>query len=438
MKYAPFAGDRAVRPLRVLLLLGNWVGGGAERVAVHLMNALPPHWDVRLGLLHAGSAWMDELDPARVLLAPQAASRFRYDRPNAELFEVGTLVSGALHGPRAFRAMIEETRPDVVLSFLKGTAILTWLALAGIKDRPRWIAREGNNIFATAQEESPNALVRRASLGLTACAYRRADAVLTNARDMARDLTDRLRLSPERVHTIPNPVDIARVRAAAARPLADKPLRPFLLSAGRLEYQKGHDILLRAFAASRARATHDLVILGQGSLEPSLRALAAELGLGQEVRFVGFQANPHAWMAQADLFVMPSRWEGFPNSAAEAMAAGAPLLLADCDYGPRELMVPGVSGTLVPVGQPASLAGAIDRLLGDPALRAAYRAAGQARVDEFAIGRIVESYGELLLSVADFSASEPGALRNTPRRVPHRDARNTDVATRPGMRDHPI
>ncbi len=401
MRHLTVMAQRTSRPIRVLLLLGNWTGGGAERVAVHLMKRLPPHWDVHLGLLHAGTAWLEELDPARVHMAPQAARRFRYDRPNTELFDCTTLLNGALHGPRALRQMIRAIAPDVVVSFLKGTAILTWLALAGLRKRPGWIAREGNNIFATAAQESPNRLVRTVSLGLTGMAYRRADAVLTNARIMAADLTSRLRLDPARVHTIPNPVDAQRIAAAAAQPLSQAPPRPFLLAVGRLEPQKDHETLLAAFAASEARHTHELVILGQGSREAQLRAMAAALGVADRLSLVGFLANPHAWMAQADLFVMPSRWEGFPNAAAEAAAAGAPLLLADCPYGPREMIAPGISGTLFPVGDRGALAGEIDRLLADPALRARHRAAARQRVRRFGIERIVARYAELIAAVAE-------------------------------------
>jgi len=401
MRTPPFPARRTTPPLRVLLLLGNWVVGGAERVAVHLMNSLPAHWDVRLGLLHAGTAWMDELDPDRVIVAPQAASRFRYDRPNADLFRAGTLVSGAIHGPRALRAMIREVGPDVVVSFLKGTAILTWLALAGLRERPRWIAREGNNVFATALEETPNPLVRRASLGLTAMAYRRADAVLTNARAMARDLVPAFGLDPAKVQTIHNPVDIDGVRQLAQAADQPRPSRPYLLAAGRLQYQKGHEILLAAFAASRARFTHDLVILGEGSRAAQLHALCASLGLADRVRFAGVERNPHAWTAGADLFVMPSRWEGFPNAAAEAMAVGTPLLLADCDYGPRELTGGGRFGTLVPVDDALALAAAMDTLLENPGLRHARATAALDWVRQFSVDTIVGRYAELIASVAE-------------------------------------
>ena len=405
MHHARIFNRRTTRPMRLLLVLGNWVGGGAERVAVHLMNGLPDHLpdhcDVHLGLLHPGSVWRDELDPARVHVAPEA-DRFGFDRPNREILAPRALAGAALYAPRAVRRMIEDLRPDVVMSFLKGTAILTWLALARMPaaSRPRWIVREGNNIAATARHESPNGLVRAASLALTSAAYARADAIIANAAGMARDLPGLLGVDPARVHLINNPVDIPAVSAAAARPAPDLPARPFILSVGRLEHQKGHDLLIEGFARSGAAATHDLVILGQGSRLPALQALAAARGVAQRVHFRGFTANPHAWMAAADLFVLPSRWEGFPNAAAEAMAAGAPLLLTDCDYGAADLVVSGVNGTLVPTEDPAALGAALARLLAAPRERAHHAAMGHRLVKRFARERILARYADLVAQVA--------------------------------------
>jgi len=438
MHHARISDDRTARPLRLLLLLGNWIGGGAERVAVQLMNGLPPHWDVHLGLLHAGTAWREVLDPARVHVAPEA-DRFGFDRPNRELFAPRALAEAALHAPRAVRRIVEDVRPDVVMSFLKGTAILTWLALAAMPrgQRPRWIVREGNNILATATHESPNALVRAASLALTRRAYARADAILANAVGMARDLPGLLDIDPARVHTINNPVDIAAIAAAARESVPDMPRHPFLLAVGRLEHQKGHDMLIEAFARSGTAASHELVILGTGSRLGALRALARERGLAEKVRFVGFTANPHAWMAAADLFVLPSRWEGFPNAAAEAMAAGAPLLLADCAYGAADLVTPGINGTLVPPGNVAALAEALARLVAAPQERARHAQAGRLHVRRFARERILARYAELIAGVAANNAPAPAPLRFAPARVPQRDAAPVLLAPRPAMRHIP-
>ena len=205
-------------------------------------------------------------------------------------------------------------------------------------------------------------------------------------------------------------------------PLPDAVRRPFLLSVGRLEYQKGHDTLLRAFAASRARHTHDLFILGEGSLETELRGLARDLGIADRVRLTGFLANPYAWMAEADLFVMPSRWEGFPNAAAEAAAAGAAMLLADCPYGPREIVQDGYTGTLFPVDDGAALAAQIDRLLADPQARARHGFAAQLRVRRFGIDRIAGQYADLIATVAEPVAQQEPRLTFAASAVPVRDA----------------
>jgi hypothetical protein len=149
-----------------MLLLANWVGGGAERVAAHVVARLDPERiDARLGLLHTRGPYLDMVAEDRVVVPAQPDRFAHFGLPNRELFTVGTIVGGAIHAPRAFRKMIIDHRPDVVMSFLKGTAILTYLALMGLGPRrPRWIAREGNNVLTLAEYESPNPAARRASL----------------------------------------------------------------------------------------------------------------------------------------------------------------------------------------------------------------------------------------------------------------------------------
>lgn len=384
------------RPVKVLLLLGSWVGGGAERVAVHLVNRLDPaRVDVRLGLLRAAGPYLDLLDMNKVLVAPDGEKRFRYEGPNRNLFTPGKLIGGAMHGPRAFRKMIEDVQPDVVMSFLKGTGLLTWLALMGTNPRPKWIAREGNNVLAVAGQESPNHFVEGLSLALTRRAYRRADAVLTNSSDMASGLVRDLSLDPARVRMINNPIDVEAIARDAQAPLPGVPNRPYILSTGRLEYQKGHEVLIRAFAKSGIWRTHALVILGKGSRLAEMHRLAAQLGVGEYVRFIGFVANPYAWMARADLVVQPSRWEGFPNVAAEALASGAPLLHSDCSFGPRDIVIPGETGELFPVDDIDALAKSLAELIADPARRARFAAAGRKHVERFAIDAMVGSYARL-------------------------------------------
>lgn len=390
------------RPLRVLMLLTSLHGGGAERVAVQLHNQLDrKRFDVRTGLLRAAGPYLDQIEPDRVLVAPDGELRFNYEGPNHAQYTPAKLIGAVQRAPRAYRRMIAEFRPDVVMSFLKGTNLLTWLALTNLGPRrPGWIAREGNNVLAVVREEAPNPLVERVSLALTRRAYRRADAVLANSTDMAAGLTADLCLDVGKVRMINNPIDHAMIEAAAREAVSGAPRRPYILTAGRLEFQKAHEVLLQAYARSGIWRSHALVILGKGSKLAQLHRLAAQLGIGEHVRFIGFVANPYAWMAGADLFVLPSRWEGFPTVAAEAMACGTPVLLSDCDFGPRDIVVPGKSGELVAPEDPDALAAAMAALIGDTQRRADLARAGLQRVKRFAINDMIEQYAGLFEELA--------------------------------------
>ena len=155
----------------------------------------------------------------------------------------------------------------------------------------------------------------------------------------------------------------------------------------------------------------DLVILGDGPLESDLKRQAASLGIADRVRFPGFQANPWAWFARARLFCLPSRWEGFGNVVAEAMASGAPSLVSDCDFGPREQVVHGVSGWVVRSEDAGAIAAGLDTLLGAPDLMARIAAAGALRARAYDVAAIAEDYTSLFLEQAASLAAAKTAPR---------------------------
>jgi glycosyltransferase involved in cell wall biosynthesis len=142
------------------------------------------------------------------------------------------------------------------------------------------------------------------------------------------------------------------------------------------------------------------VILGRGSLGEQLKRQAASLGLGDRVFFPGFAENPWAWIAKADLFVLPSRWEGFPSIVAESLACGSPALVTACDFGPAEVVEHGVSGWVVPTEDQAAFKAGMDRLLSDRDLRGRLAAAGPARATQFDIATMIDAYTALFLEQA--------------------------------------
>jgi glycosyltransferase involved in cell wall biosynthesis len=165
--------------------------------------------------------------------------------------------------------------------------------------------------------------------------------------------------------------------------------------------------LLKAFAASASASSHDLVILGRGSLLADLKRQAASLGIADRVLFPGFAENPWAWIAKADLFVLPSRWEGFPSIVAETLAFGAPALVTACDFGPAEVVEHGVSGWVVPPEDEAAFQAGIDRLLADPELRGRLAEAGPSRAAEFDIAKMIDAYTALFLEQAEAGSLRP-------------------------------
>jgi glycosyltransferase involved in cell wall biosynthesis len=170
-----------------------------------------------------------------------------------------------------------------------------------------------------------------------------------------------------------------------------------LAFAGRLVFGKGADYLLQALADCRASAQVDLTIAGDGPEGPRLEALARELGLSDAVTFAGLAHEMARFWQACDVAVVPSAEfiEACPMVPLEAMAAGKPVVATD-NGGLPELVVDGVTGTVVPPGDPSALARAIERYAGDRELRQRHGAAGRARVAErFSIERCAGEYLEI-------------------------------------------
>jgi glycosyltransferase involved in cell wall biosynthesis len=204
---------------------------------------------------------------------------------------------------------------------------------------------------------------------------RRADRIVTQTEAVAHRLTGEIRPRPGQVVCLHNPVDADRLRAVAA--CAVSPYAgpgPHVLAMGRLTYQKGFDLLLRAAARVReAGVAMHLTIVGVGELDGALRAQVAELGLEGRVDLVGFQEQPERFFAHADLFVLSSRYEGMPNVVLEALACGCPIVAFDCPHGVSELVVDGVNGRLLPPEDLNALVDALVALLPDAPARARLR-----------------------------------------------------------------
>jgi glycosyltransferase involved in cell wall biosynthesis len=252
---------------------------------------------------------------------------------------------------KSIRRAISEVQPDVIISFLTKVNTLTTVAAAG------------SGIPVIVSERNNMTLQMRPIWRMAAkLAMRRARAIVLMTERARRDVPKGLQ---GRVRVIPNACPPFRGITVEQHTPA---LR--LVAVGRLDRQKGFDILLGALPSvlEQVPGAH-LTIFGEGPLRQELEEQTAALGLRDAVRFAGNSRVPGAWLQEADILVAPSRYEGFSNVVAEATVSGLPVVAFDCDYGPRELIRNGENGFLVASGDVAGLSAAVVRLLQDDALR---------------------------------------------------------------------
>lgn len=307
-----------------------------------------------------------------------------------------------LDAPRALasipglRRYLRKEAPRVLLATLSHASVAarvaTWLVRV---DVPLVIRRASH----FTMEFANSGFKRRLVLLLEKAILPTAAAVVVNSTDSRIDLRRHLGFMAA-VEQINNPVVWPEHAAMASMPIdggwSEDPDETVVLSVGRLVPSKDHATLVRAFARVVATRPVRLVVLGEGSERTRLTALAASLGIGQAVEFVGFRSNPFAYMSKAGVFVLSSRYEGSPNVLIQAMACGTPVISTDCPGGPREILEDGKWGALVPVGDVDSLNAAIEHALDKPGDRQALK----ARASCFDAESSINAYLDLIVRVA--------------------------------------
>jgi glycosyltransferase involved in cell wall biosynthesis len=343
-----------------VLVIQSLGGGGAERVTTHLSASLVEAGH-EVAVATFASARLDAYplhpDVRRIDLSP-------FDRrPD------GTTASGLPGNARRIRALRRTLRavdPDVAVAMMTTSNVLLAMAAVGLR-----CATVGSE-----RVHPPQLPLSRVWEGLRWFAYRGLDALVVLTGETAD--WARRRTLVRRTEVIPNPVvwPIPVAHGGVRPEGAIAPERRVLLAVGRLENQKGFDLLLDAYSRIAAdRPDWDLVIVGEGTRRDELVRRSRALGLGGRVHLPGRAGDVEAWYRRADVFVLSSRFEGFPNTLVEAMACGRPVVSFACPTGPADIVRDGVDGLLVPAGDVAALGDALLRLADDPALRARLGAA---------------------------------------------------------------
>lgn len=340
--------------------------GGAERILVWLANRFAVSGN-RVRILRLEG-------PERpVFYTPDSTVELASLDLSGESAGLFSAIATNWHRVRRLRRALAAFGPDRIVSFGTETNVLSLLAAGR-----RWPV-------VVAERCDPNFYpANRIWRFLRAATYPRAARVVFQTRAAQAALSGTLRST-----VIANPVD----RPAPVLPDEVAPHPTDLVAMGRLVPQKGFDILLEAIARlSPSHCRPTLRILGDGQERGLLEEQARRLGISQQIEFAGVVRSPVAYLRAAKIFVMPSRFEGFPNALCEAMAVGLAVVATDCPSGPSDIVADGKTGVLVAPESPDALATAIGQLLGDEATRQKMAQAAAGIADVFGPDRIFEEW----------------------------------------------
>jgi glycosyltransferase involved in cell wall biosynthesis len=363
---------RPKRPRRILFVITDLDAGGAEKCCAQLAIGLDrARWEPSVCSLAAPGVLADELSsrgiPVHSLYARGARD---FSRSVWRLTRI-----------------MRRTRPELVQTFLFHANVVGRLAA-----RCAGVPRVFSSIRVAEKRHRYHLVVENLTCRLS-------DRIVCVSQAVGRFTRRHSHVPPQRLLVITNGVDVDAIDGVPGidrRALGILPDALLALYVGRLDRQKGVDVLLHAFARVRHRLPQlALVVAGAGPERDALVALARELGIDAHAHFLGWRGDVPALCTAADFLVMPSRWEGMPNAVLEAMAAGLPVIATRVE-GSSELVQDGDTGKLVASDSVEELADSMIALATDRATRERYGRNGRDRVRQaFSLQRMIADYERL-------------------------------------------
>lgn len=348
-------------------------GGGMERSVSNLANALANKGhDVSILTLDS----IDE-PPLYPLAKNVEHSQLALNAPSANKIMA---VMRMLRSAWVLCRNIKRRKADVVVAFGGQTCVLTLAGslLAGVP------------VVVAERTHPAHFPIGRGWGGLRSFLYPLAAGIVAQTSDIAQWYADNL--NARRIATIPN-----FVSPPSKHTEFQGKERMTAVAAGMLAPVKGFDLLIEAFAkAAPTCVDWDLVIYGEGPDRDALEQRIAEKGLSGRIILPGRVDDLERRFSQADLFVLTSRTEGFPNVLVEAMACGLPPVAFDCPSGPADIIRNAVDGVLVPPEDVDALAAGMREVMEDDAMRASYGRRAREIVDRFSFDRVLGLWTSLL------------------------------------------
>ena len=361
---------------KVTIFSQDLAGGGAERVLVNIANGL-----AEMGV------------PVDLLLVRPVGPFVNYVSRRVKVIPLET--KRVLNSIGALRRYIVANQPYSLLSALPHANVAAVIAARASGIGTKVVISE-HSVPSFAMQRSSRRMIRW-SYRVAPLVYPWADVVVAVSDGVAADLSSTLRVPPEKITRIYNPIATelpeAGVAASPPHPWLAEDQPPVIMAMGRLAPVKDFSTLLRGFAILRRTLHARLIILGEGPLRYELMELADTLGIKADLALPGFVDNPLSWLRHAAVFAATSISESFGNAIVEALLCGTPVVATDCPFGPREILNGGQFGTLVPVGNPELLAAGLYQMIRCPPCSDLLKKHAQ----RFGVARAVNEYARLLL-----------------------------------------
>lgn len=359
--------------IRVIFIIPEFRCGGAERTVINIVNHINRDKFVPILVV------FNKRGPLKCLL-----------HDDIEVISLNS--SRVRYSIIKLSFVIFKVKPHVIMSTIRYVNVGTVFSCLLFRSKISVLVRETNDF--TSAGINPNNWKEK----VVGWCYRRAHGVIALSNGVRQDILERYNVAPQRVVTIYNPIDIEMVKESMQDSFIGNELnnpkwenKIKIVAVGSLIYQKGFDLLIRALAMV-PQLPCVLWIIGDGLEINNLNDLTSKLGVDHQVTFLGFKENPFVWMSNADLFVLPSRWEGFGHVIVEAMVCGVPVLSTRCKSGPDEIISHGVNGLLCDPNSVSSLAKGIEAMVKNFEKRKGYVTNGTETVKRFAVRKIVSEY----------------------------------------------
>jgi N-acetylgalactosamine-N,N'-diacetylbacillosaminyl-diphospho-undecaprenol 4-alpha-N-acetylgalactosaminyltransferase len=375
--------------MKILFLINEFEKGGAERVVSHLLHHLPEK--------------SPQLIPTLFILDK---SEFAYPIPENLIIYTGSKFHASyvlkfLKLPfiaLRLKNIIKNDKINVVVSYLNRANYTNILATC-YGSNHRCIISERNTSSLTYGSKRITDIINRL---LIRYLYPLSHSIIAVSKGVKKDLKEQFKIPESKISVIYNPYDINTIRQKSREELQHKWLEKSqyktIITVGRLEKQKNHTLLIQAFKkVNEFLPETRLVILGEGQDRDKLAKLIRNLGIDSIVEMTGLQKNPFAFLSRADLFVLSSDFEGFPNVLVEAMICGCPVISTNCRSGPGEIITNGVNGILVPVGNINELSNAIITILRNAQLTMEFKKNSEKTIQNYELTRIVRQYQKALI-----------------------------------------